>query len=136
MMIETAPRRRRSDLIIGGAAPIKKVLDQIGAATITTLPVFLLGESGTGKELVARTIHATGSRADGPFLSTVASSLTCPRSCSIPEDNPFARFTWRGARGGGQRDDFLDRGIDPQLSRGCFRCSRAWSPAPRALRPP
>src|SRR5690606_38553290 len=31
-------------------------------------PVHISGESGTGKELVARTIHAQGSRAGGPFV--------------------------------------------------------------------
>ncbi|MEZ0469292.1 sigma-54-dependent transcriptional regulator [Luteimonas salinilitoris] len=31
-------------------------------------PVHISGESGTGKELVARTIHAQGSRAGGPFI--------------------------------------------------------------------
>src|SRR5690606_5630568 len=31
-------------------------------------PVHISGESGTGKELVARTIHAEGSRASGPFV--------------------------------------------------------------------
>ncbi|MEP6634712.1 MAG: sigma-54 dependent transcriptional regulator, partial [Luteimonas sp.] len=31
-------------------------------------PVHISGESGTGKELVARTIHAQGSRSAGPFI--------------------------------------------------------------------
>lgn len=31
-------------------------------------PVHIHGESGTGKELVARTIHAEGARANGPFV--------------------------------------------------------------------
>ncbi len=31
-------------------------------------PVHIYGESGTGKELVARTIHAEGGRATGPFV--------------------------------------------------------------------
>lgn len=31
-------------------------------------PVYINGESGTGKELVARTIHAEGGRANGPFV--------------------------------------------------------------------
>ncbi len=100
MMIETAPRRRKSDFIIGASPPIKKVLDQISAAASTTVPVFLLGESGTGKELVARTIHVTGSRSDGPFLSihcgVIPDVLLEGELFGFPEDNPLARFT-RGA---------------------------------------
>ncbi len=100
MMIETAPRRRRSDCIIGASPPIKKVLDQVSVAASSTVPVFLLGESGTGKELVARTIHGTGSRTEFPFLSihcgVIPDVLLEGELFGFPEENPLARFT-RGA---------------------------------------
>ena len=38
-------------------------------AAPTDLPVLVDGESGTGKELMAKVIHANGSRADKPFIS-------------------------------------------------------------------
>jgi DNA-binding NtrC family response regulator len=38
-------------------------------AAPTDLPVLIDGESGTGKELMAKVIHANGSRADKPFVS-------------------------------------------------------------------
>lgn len=38
-------------------------------AAPTDLPVLIDGESGTGKELMAKVIHANGSRSDKPFIS-------------------------------------------------------------------
>ena len=38
-------------------------------AAPTDLPVLIDGESGTGKELMAKVIHANGSRADRPYIS-------------------------------------------------------------------
>ena len=38
-------------------------------AAPTNLPVLIDGESGTGKELMAKVIHANGSRTDRPFVS-------------------------------------------------------------------
>jgi two-component system response regulator PilR (NtrC family) len=42
--------------------------DTIAKVARSQAPVHISGESGTGKELVARTIHAQGSRAAGPFI--------------------------------------------------------------------
>ncbi|MDH5831327.1 sigma-54 dependent transcriptional regulator [Luteimonas sp. M1R5S18] len=52
-----------------GASPAMVSLRQtIGKVGRSQAPVHISGESGTGKELVARTIHAQGSRAGGPFI--------------------------------------------------------------------
>ena len=50
-----------SEAMIGLRRTIAKV-------ALSQAPVHISGESGTGKELVARTIHAQGSRAAGPFV--------------------------------------------------------------------
>ena len=52
-----------------GSSPSMVTLRQtIAKVARSQAPVHILGESGTGKELVARTIHAQGSRAGGPFV--------------------------------------------------------------------
>jgi len=52
-----------------GSSPAMDVLrTTIGKVARSQAPVYILGESGVGKELVARTIHAQGARASGPFI--------------------------------------------------------------------
>ncbi|MGB9867865.1 MAG: sigma-54-dependent transcriptional regulator [Bacillota bacterium] len=53
--------------IIGQSAAMKHVFDLIDKARWIDSNVLILGESGTGKELVARALHYTGKRKDGPF---------------------------------------------------------------------
>jgi len=52
-----------------GQSPAMTTLRQtIGKVARSQAPVYIVGESGVGKELVARTIHAEGGRASGPFV--------------------------------------------------------------------
>jgi two-component system response regulator PilR (NtrC family) len=55
-------------LLIGESAAIKTLNKQVAKLARSQAPIYISGESGSGKELVAKTIHANGSRAAGPFI--------------------------------------------------------------------
>jgi transcriptional regulator with GAF, ATPase, and Fis domain len=62
----------RSFVFEGTFGDNPKLLDALEIAekaAPTDLPVLVDGESGTGKELMAKVIHANGSRADKPYIS-------------------------------------------------------------------
>ncbi len=62
----------RSFVFEGTFGDNPKLLDALEIAekaAPTDLPVLIDGESGTGKELMAKVIHANGSRADKPYIS-------------------------------------------------------------------
>ncbi|WLI88806.1 sigma-54 dependent transcriptional regulator [Massilia sp. R2A-15] len=62
----------RSFVFEGTFGDNPKLLDALEVAekaAPTELPVLIDGESGTGKELMAKVIHANGSRADKPYIS-------------------------------------------------------------------
>ena len=64
--------------IIGKSKAMQKVFSLIERVADTDSTVLILGESGTGKELVARAIHQTSLRRNGPFI---------PVNCgAIPEE--------------------------------------------------
>ncbi len=65
------PDRTRAEtpLFIGESPVMDAVRNEIGKVADTDITVFIHGESGTGKELVARSIHASSGRADGPFIA-------------------------------------------------------------------
>ncbi len=54
---------------LGGDSPAMQTLrETIAKVARSQAPISISGESGVGKELVARTIHAEGGRAGGPFI--------------------------------------------------------------------
>ena len=64
---ETATSTRYQ--IIGDSVPLEELRHAIAKFARSQAPVFVRGESGTGKELVARQIHAQGSRASAGFIA-------------------------------------------------------------------
>ncbi len=75
---DTSPRGRRQALLersfvfegtFGDNPRLLEALEIAEKAAPTNLPVLIDGESGTGKELMAKVIHANGSRTDRPFIS-------------------------------------------------------------------
>lgn len=54
--------------LYGESPAMAQLRETITKVARSQAPVYIAGESGVGKELVARTIHAEGSRASGPFV--------------------------------------------------------------------
>jgi DNA-binding NtrC family response regulator len=63
--------------IIGESPSMKRIKEIIQGLSSSDAAVLIRGESGTGKELVAKAVHKTSGRSDGPFIA-----LNC---AAIPE---------------------------------------------------
>jgi two-component system, NtrC family, response regulator PilR len=55
--------------LIGRSQAMQQLREMIVRVARSQAPVHIYGESGTGKELVARLIHESGSRSEGPFVA-------------------------------------------------------------------
>jgi len=55
--------------LVGSAARLHTLREQIERAASIDLPVLIAGETGSGKELVAREIHERSDRANQPFVA-------------------------------------------------------------------
>lgn len=61
--------------ILGTSKLIRGLLDLIENVGQSDAPVLIYGESGVGKELVARAVHESGPRFEGPFIKVNCTSL-------------------------------------------------------------
>ncbi|MBI5511125.1 MAG: sigma-54-dependent Fis family transcriptional regulator [Deltaproteobacteria bacterium] len=61
--------------LVGKSDAWVKVLDRVRMVAPTDSTVLVIGASGTGKELVARALHVTSNRRDGPFIKVHCASL-------------------------------------------------------------
>jgi two-component system response regulator PilR (NtrC family) len=65
---EIATAQLRGPQLLGQSSAMQDLRDLITRVARSQAPVHVSGESGTGKELVARLIHETSARHDGPFV--------------------------------------------------------------------
>ena len=65
---EGAETGRKGPRLLGGSPAMEALRALIARVARSQAPVHISGESGTGKELVARLIHSSGARREGPFI--------------------------------------------------------------------
>src|SRR5262245_46084996 len=62
--------------LVGKSPAVRDIESQVGRVAGTNATVLIRGESGVGKELVARAIHYSSPRKDGPFVCLNCAALT------------------------------------------------------------
>ncbi len=62
--------------LVGESPTIQFIHEQVGRVAATNATVLIRGESGTGKELVARAIHFSSPRREGPFICLNCAAIT------------------------------------------------------------
>jgi two-component system response regulator PilR (NtrC family) len=67
--IESATANIKGPRLIGSSDAMQQLREMIARVARSQAPVHIFGESGTGKELVARLVHESGSRREGPFIA-------------------------------------------------------------------
>jgi DNA-binding NtrC family response regulator len=61
--------------LIGKSAPMQKIYELIERIKDSSSNVLITGESGTGKELVAKALHYSGARKEGPFIAVNCAAI-------------------------------------------------------------
>jgi transcriptional regulator with GAF, ATPase, and Fis domain len=74
-LAEQLDSRAARGRVIGESAPWQGVLKKATQVAATETTVLLQGDSGTGKEVVARFIHRTSPRKNGPFVAINCAAL-------------------------------------------------------------
>lgn len=67
---------RGVDRVIGASPAMRRVRQQVEAVAASQGTVLISGESGSGKEVVARAVHESSSRRDGPMLGVNCAALS------------------------------------------------------------
>ena len=62
--------------LVGDSEALRAIVSQVARVAETKATVLIRGESGSGKELVARALHQSSPRRDGPFVCINCAALT------------------------------------------------------------
>ncbi|MBU1195137.1 MAG: sigma 54-interacting transcriptional regulator [Proteobacteria bacterium] len=92
------------DKIVYSSEQMKRVAQVAVKAGRFDSPVLLWGESGVGKEMIARMIHQSGSRSQGPFVGVNCSAV--PSELLESEFFGYEEGAFTGAKKGGQNGLF------------------------------
>jgi two-component system response regulator AtoC len=84
--------------IVCRSAAMREVLALVKKLADSSSPVLITGETGTGKELIARALHAEGSRKERPFFAVNCSAI----SAGLIESELFGHV--KGAFTGADRE--------------------------------
>ena len=89
-------RERLAGRLVWRSQAMQDVMRQVEQVAATDTTVLVLGESGTGKSMVARHLHYSGARANGPLIELHCASLPEP----VLERQLFGQETGEGAQDG------------------------------------
>ena len=67
--------REDDEVLLGDGPTMTRLKEEIRKAAASDARVLITGESGTGKEVVARTLHRSSPRADGPFVEVNGAAI-------------------------------------------------------------
>ena len=89
--------------LVGESTAIEALRTLLAKLAVTLTPVHICGESGTGKELAARILHASGPRANGPFVAVNCGAI--PENLMESEFFGYRKGAFTGAES--DRDGFF-----------------------------
>ncbi|WP_045214775.1 sigma-54-dependent transcriptional regulator [Desulfonatronovibrio magnus] len=75
LLRQTLAEQHGPHKLVGRSKPVRDLLQMVSKVSPSRATVLVTGESGTGKELVAKAIHYSSPRKDGPFISVNCMSL-------------------------------------------------------------
>ncbi len=68
-------KKKQPVVYVGEHPSILRLKKMLPLVSTNKAPIFIQGESGTGKEILARLIHQTSDRAEGPFVALNCANL-------------------------------------------------------------